>query len=126
MMHAPLALAGRFSVKVKLGPVSALSHPPPAPAANRASTLRPSGSSDSVLSDSSLLDVTSLTSDLSASSLSLDSARETTSPEVAAFSDVTVGEGASSVCVSTPAKMRMTHRILIFLAVYKREAKASF
>ncbi len=75
--------------------------PPPAPAANRASTLRPSGSSDSVLSDSSLLDVTSLTSDLSASSLSLDSARETTSPEVAAFSDVTVGEGASSVCVST-------------------------
>lgn len=75
--------------------------PPPAPAANRASTLRPSGSSDSVLSDNSLLDVTSLTSDLSASSLSLDSAQETTSPEVAAFSDVTVGEGASSVCVST-------------------------
>ncbi|XP_016084692.1 stAR-related lipid transfer protein 13-like [Sinocyclocheilus grahami] len=73
----------------------------PAPAANRASTLRPSGSSDSVLSDNSLLEVTSLTSDLSASSLSLESARETTFPEVAAFSDVTVGEGASSVCVST-------------------------
>uniref|UniRef100_A0A671LKL0 StAR-related lipid transfer protein 13-like n=1 Tax=Sinocyclocheilus anshuiensis TaxID=1608454 RepID=A0A671LKL0_9TELE len=67
--------------------------PPPAPAANRASTLRPSGSSDSVLSDNSLLEVTSLTSDLSASSLSLDSAGETTFPEVAAFSDVTVGEG---------------------------------
>ncbi len=75
--------------------------PPPASAANRASTLRPSGSSDSMLSDNSLLEVTSLTSDLSASSLSLDSARETTSPEVAAFSDITVGEGASSVCVST-------------------------
>uniref|UniRef100_A0A8C1CUS9 StAR related lipid transfer domain containing 8 n=1 Tax=Cyprinus carpio carpio TaxID=630221 RepID=A0A8C1CUS9_CYPCA len=68
--------------------------PPPAPAANRSSTLRPSGSSDSVLSDNSL-EVTSLTSDLSASSLSLESARETTFPEVAAFSDVTVGEGAS-------------------------------
>uniref|UniRef100_A0A8C1UBH2 StAR-related lipid transfer (START) domain containing 8 n=1 Tax=Cyprinus carpio TaxID=7962 RepID=A0A8C1UBH2_CYPCA len=74
--------------------------PPPAPAANRSSTLRPSGSSDSVLSDNSL-EVTSLTSDLSASSLSLESARETTFPEVAAFSDVTVGEGASSVCLST-------------------------
>uniref|UniRef100_A0A673NN82 StAR-related lipid transfer protein 13-like n=1 Tax=Sinocyclocheilus rhinocerous TaxID=307959 RepID=A0A673NN82_9TELE len=75
--------------------------PSPVPPGNRASTLRPSGSSDSVLSDISLLEVTSLTSDLSASSLSLDSARETTSPEVAAFSDVTVGEGASLVCVST-------------------------
>ncbi|XP_016298986.1 stAR-related lipid transfer protein 13-like [Sinocyclocheilus anshuiensis] len=75
--------------------------PSPVPPGNWASTLRPSGSSDSVLSDISLLEVTSLTSDLSASSLSLDSARETTSPEVAAFSDVTVGEGASLVCVST-------------------------
>uniref|UniRef100_A0A672QD03 StAR-related lipid transfer protein 13-like n=1 Tax=Sinocyclocheilus grahami TaxID=75366 RepID=A0A672QD03_SINGR len=75
--------------------------PSPVPPGNRASTLRPSGSSDSVLSDISLLEVTSLTSDLSASSLSLDSARETTSPDVAAFSDVTVGEGASLVCVST-------------------------
>ncbi|KAL0193238.1 hypothetical protein M9458_011534, partial [Cirrhinus mrigala] len=75
--------------------------PTPVPTGNRATTLRPSGSSDSVLSDISLLEVTSLTSDLSGSSLSLDSARETTSPEVAAFSDVTVGEGASSVCVST-------------------------
>ncbi|XP_072532731.1 stAR-related lipid transfer protein 8 isoform X1 [Salminus brasiliensis] len=46
-------------------------------------TLRPSASSDSVLSDFSHLDVTSLTSDLSLSSLSLDSTRETTSPGVA-------------------------------------------
>ncbi|XP_052448633.1 stAR-related lipid transfer protein 8 isoform X4 [Carassius gibelio] len=75
--------------------------PSPVPPGNLASTFRPSGSSDSVLSDISLLEVTSLTSDLSASSLSLDSARQTTSPEVAAFSDITVGEGASLVCVST-------------------------
>lgn len=74
--------------------------PTPVPPGNRASTLRPSGSSDSVLSDISLLEVTSLTSDLSTSSLSLDSARETTSSEVVAFSDVMVGEGASSVGLS--------------------------
>lgn len=47
-----------------------------------------------MLSDNSLLDVTSLTSDLSASSLSLDSTRETTSPDVAGLS-------SSPVCVST-------------------------
>lgn len=70
--------------------------PSPVPPGNRASTLRPSGSSDSVLSDISLLEVTSLTSDLSTSSLSLDSAREITAPG----GHVTVGEGASSVCVS--------------------------
>ncbi|XP_051544730.1 stAR-related lipid transfer protein 13-like isoform X1 [Myxocyprinus asiaticus] len=71
--------------------------PSPVTPGNRASTLRPSGSSDSVLSDISLLEVTSLTSDLSASSLSL----ETTSPEVATFSKAAVGEGSSSICVST-------------------------
>ncbi|XP_051527631.1 stAR-related lipid transfer protein 8 isoform X2 [Myxocyprinus asiaticus] len=75
--------------------------PTPVTPGNRASTLRPSGSSDSVLSDISLLEVTSLTFDLSASSLSLDSARETTSPEVATFSEVVVGEGSSSICVSS-------------------------
>nr|AAI33139.1 Si:ch211-124k10.2 protein [Danio rerio] len=72
--------------------------PTPVSPGNRSSTLRPSGSSDSVLSDISLLEVTSLTSDLSNSSLSLDSARETTSPEVVPFSGV--NEGASSVFVS--------------------------
>ncbi|XP_066515550.1 stAR-related lipid transfer protein 8 isoform X2 [Hoplias malabaricus] len=46
---------------------------------DRVTTLRPSASSDSVLSDFSHLDVTSLTSDLSLSSLSLDSTRETLS-----------------------------------------------
>lgn len=66
------------------------------PTPDHPSTLRPSGSSDSVLSDNSLLEVTSLTSDLSASSLSLDSARETTTPG----GHVTMGGGASSVCVS--------------------------
>uniref|UniRef100_A0AAR2LI79 StAR-related lipid transfer protein 8 n=1 Tax=Pygocentrus nattereri TaxID=42514 RepID=A0AAR2LI79_PYGNA len=60
-------------------------------------TLRPSASSDSVLSDFSH-DVTSLTSDLSLSSLSLDSARETTSPGVATsessdFAQVSSGGG---------------------------------
>uniref|UniRef100_A0A8B9LFY2 StAR-related lipid transfer (START) domain containing 8 n=1 Tax=Astyanax mexicanus TaxID=7994 RepID=A0A8B9LFY2_ASTMX len=58
-------------------------------------TLRPSASSDSVLSDFSHLDVTSLTSDLSLSSLSLDSARETTSPGVAS------GESSDLVQVSS-------------------------
>lgn len=72
--------------------------PTPVSPGNRSSTLRPSGSSDSVLSDISLLEGTSLNSDLSNSSLSLDSAQETTSPEVVAFSGVT--EGASSVFVS--------------------------
>nr|AAI54120.1 Si:ch211-124k10.2 protein [Danio rerio] len=72
--------------------------PTPVSPGNRSSTLRPAGSSDSVLSDISLLEVTSLTSDLSNSSLSLDSARETTSPEVVPFSGV--NEGASSVFVS--------------------------
>ncbi|XP_057214225.1 stAR-related lipid transfer protein 8 isoform X3 [Triplophysa rosa] len=68
--------------------------PNPVVPGNRTSTLRPSGSSDSVLSDNSLLDITSLTSDLSTSSLSLDSTRETTSPDVA-------GVSSSPVCVST-------------------------
>ncbi|XP_026067763.1 stAR-related lipid transfer protein 13-like isoform X5 [Carassius auratus] len=94
------ALSSRWAFQRESKTWSRLRSLSPAPAANRASTLRPSGSSDSVLSDNSLLDVTSLTSDLSASSLSLDSARETTFPKVAAFSEVTMGEGASLVCVS--------------------------
>nr|XP_055055649.1 stAR-related lipid transfer protein 8 isoform X2 [Misgurnus anguillicaudatus] len=75
--------------------------PNPVIPGSRTATLRPSGSSDSVLSDNSLLDVTSLTSDLSASSLSLESTRETTSPDVATFSEVGVREDLSPVCVST-------------------------
>ncbi|KAL6463100.1 hypothetical protein MHYP_G00274910 [Metynnis hypsauchen] len=68
-------------------------------------TLRPSASSDSVLSDFSH-DVTSLTSDLSLSSLSLDSTRETTSPGVAAsessdFAQVSSGGGDDDDAINT-------------------------
>ncbi|XP_051961316.1 stAR-related lipid transfer protein 8 isoform X2 [Xyrauchen texanus] len=97
------ALSSRWAFQRESKTWSRLRTLPPTPVTpgNRASTLRPSGSSDSVLSDISLLEVTSLTFDLSASSLSLDSARETTSPEVVTFSEVVVSEGSSSVCVSS-------------------------
>ncbi|KAI4892261.1 hypothetical protein NFI96_033930 [Prochilodus magdalenae] len=74
-------------------------------------TLRPSASSDSVLSDFSHLDVTSLTSDLSLSSLSLDSARETTSPGVATsessdFAQVSSGRDDDDVDGDTSPAVR--------------------
>ncbi|KAL7834227.1 hypothetical protein SRHO_G00284740 [Serrasalmus rhombeus] len=88
-------------------------------------TLRPSASSDSVLSDFSH-DVTSLTSDLSLSSLSLDSARETTSPGVATsessdFAQVSSGGGddddaINSVLASSSSvweKPRRTSRLFL-------------
>ncbi|TRZ02051.1 hypothetical protein DNTS_001154 [Danionella cerebrum] len=77
--------------------------PTPVPPGNRSSTLRPSGSSDSMLSDASLLEVRSLTSDLSSSSLSLDGAQDTTSSAVTSlFNDnrSPFDEGTSSACVS--------------------------
>ncbi|XP_035382769.1 stAR-related lipid transfer protein 8 isoform X2 [Electrophorus electricus] len=75
--------------------------PPPDPRGNGVTTLRPSASSDSVLSDFSHLDVASLTSDLSLSSLSLDSTRETTSPGIMNFSKVMQGERSGSACASS-------------------------
>ncbi|TUE36593.1 StAR-related lipid transfer protein 8 [Bagarius yarrelli] len=62
-------------------------------------TLRPSGSSDSVLSD-----MTSLTSDLSLSSLSLDVAQETTSPEFTTYGEATECDGDDSS--SPPPSLR--------------------
>ncbi|XP_076843845.1 stAR-related lipid transfer protein 8 isoform X2 [Brachyhypopomus gauderio] len=75
--------------------------PPPVAPGDGVVTLRPSASSDSVLSDFSHLDVTSLTSDLSLSSLSLDSSRETTSLGVMNFGEVTASERSGSAHVSS-------------------------
>ncbi|XP_058239407.1 stAR-related lipid transfer protein 8 isoform X2 [Hemibagrus wyckioides] len=73
-------------------------------------TLRPSASSDSVLSD-----VTSLTSDLSLSSLSLDVAQETASPEVTTYSEPTEcdGDDSSSPPHSVREKVRRSSRLLL-------------
>ncbi|XP_060769178.1 stAR-related lipid transfer protein 8 isoform X2 [Neoarius graeffei] len=73
-------------------------------------TLRPSASSDSVLSD-----VTSLTSDLSLSSLSLDVARETTSPEVTTCSEATEcdGDDSSSPPRSVREKVKRSSRLFL-------------
>ncbi|KAF4073445.1 hypothetical protein AMELA_G00258760 [Ameiurus melas] len=75
-----------------------------------ATTLRPSASSDSVLSD-----VTSLTSDLSLSSLSLDVARETTSPEVTTYSEATEcdGDDSSSPPRSVREKVKRSSRLFL-------------
>lgn len=70
-------------------------------------TLRPSASSDSVLSD-----VTSLTSDLSLSSLSLDVARESTSPEVTTYIKAT-GCDTSSVPRSVREKVKRSSRLFL-------------
>lgn len=75
-------------------------------------TLRPSASSDSVLSDFSHLDVTSLTSDLSRSSLSLDSTRETTSPGLPA-GEKSENNDDSSSCPSVREKPRRTSRLFL-------------
>ncbi|XP_017315037.1 stAR-related lipid transfer protein 8 isoform X2 [Ictalurus punctatus] len=73
-------------------------------------TLRPSASSDSVLSD-----VTSLTSDLSLSSLSLDVARETTSPEVTSYGEATEcdGDDSSSPPRSVREKVKRSSRLFL-------------
>ncbi|MCJ8748944.1 hypothetical protein PDJAM_G00170400 [Pangasius djambal] len=74
-------------------------------------TLRPSASSDSVLSD-----VTSLTSDLSLSSLSLDVTRETTSPEVTTYREATECDGdddSSSAPRSVREKVKRSSRLFL-------------
>ncbi|KAI5089656.1 stAR-related lipid transfer protein 8 isoform X1 [Silurus meridionalis] len=73
-------------------------------------TLRPSASSDSVLSD-----MTSLTSDLSLSSLSLDVARDTTSPDGTTYSEATECEGddSSSPPRSVREKVKHSSRLLL-------------
>ncbi|XP_060719669.1 stAR-related lipid transfer protein 8 [Tachysurus vachellii] len=73
-------------------------------------TLRPSASSDSVLSD-----VTSLTSDLSLSSLSLDVARETTSLEVTTYCEATEcdGDDSSSPPPSVREKVKRSSRLFL-------------
>lgn len=73
-------------------------------------TLRPSASSDSVLSDG-----TSLTSDLSLSSLSLDAAREIPSPGLLTYSEVAESDGDddSSAPCSVREKLKRSSRLLL-------------
>ncbi|XP_062844536.1 stAR-related lipid transfer protein 8 isoform X2 [Trichomycterus rosablanca] len=70
--------------------------------------LRPSASSDSVLSD-----VTSLTSDLSLSSLSLDVTRETISPDAGTSREVTEGDEDSSSSHSVREKTKRASRVFL-------------